>query len=375
MADETNSYSSATSTPPRRSRWPWVMTGLFAAFSGGLIANPWFEREVRSRLPEALQEKTPASVQAGASADVAALAQRLAAVEARPAAEIPGDLSGRIAALEASRAVAGVSGPAALADTSAIDSRVAVIEGRIATTEAAAQSAAQAANAAQATFMTLDSRLNAATAKLDRDGTALRAMASAMALRGVVDRGAPMGTLDDSLALLVGGQSPDMLTLRRVERGGPTLASLRSSFRSVRPALLQTAEAASGNWTDRALVQVKALLDVRPADGSARNPTNQTPDAMIPLVDERLARGDVAGAIAAMRLLPASAQNRAGGWLTQASLYVQTRAALARLETQAITAATQIAAAPALPTVPVAPAPVVPPPASMGGGNVPAPVQ
>jgi hypothetical protein len=375
MVDETNSYASTSSRSARRLRWPWVMTGLFAAFSGGLIANPWFEREVRSRLPDALQEKTPASVQAGASADIAALSQRLAAVEARPAAEIPGDLSGRIAALEASRAVAGAAGPAALVDTSALDNRVAVLEGRIATAEATAQEAAQAANAVQAAFMTLDGRLNAATAKLDRDGTALRAMASAMALRGVVERGAPMGLLDDSLALLVGDQSPDMLALRKVERGGPTLASLRNGFRAVRPALLQTAEAASGNWADRALVQVKALLDVRPADGAARNPTNQTADAMIPLVDERLARGDVAGAIAAMRLLPASAQKRASSWLTQASLYVQTRAALARLETQAITAATQIAAAPALQTVPVTPAPVVPPPASLGGGAAPAPVQ
>jgi hypothetical protein len=351
------------------------MTGLFAAFSGGLIANPWFEREVRSRLPDALQEKTPASIQAGASADIAALSQRLAAVEARPAAEIPADLSGRIAALEASRAVAGAAGPAAVADSAALDSRVAIIEGRIATAEATAQGAAQSANAVQATVMTLDGRLNAATAKLDRDGTALRAMAAAMALRGVVERGAPMGILDDSLALLVGSQSPDMLALRKVERGGPTLASLRNSFQAARPTLLQAAEAASGDWTDRALVQVKALLDVRPANGATRNPTNMSADSMVPLVDERLARGDVAGAIAAVRLLPAAAQNRTRTWLAQANLYVQSRAALARLETQAITAATQISAAPALPTVPVTPAPVVPPPANLGGGAAPAPIQ
>ncbi len=365
MSDE-NSYSSAP--VQKRSKWPWVLTGLFAAFSGGLIANPWFEREVRSRLPDALQEKTPASVQAGGSAAVAALEQRLAAVESRPAAEIPADLSGRIAALEASRSVAGAGSTAAVQDTSALDSRVAVVEGRIASTEATAQGAAQAANAAQSNFMTLDTRIGMATAKMDRDGIALRAVASAMALRGVVERGAPMGALDDSLALLVGAQNKDMITLRRIERGGPTLASLRAGFDTVRTGLQQTTEAASGGWADRALVQVKALLDVRPADGKAVNPTNRTPDAMVPLIDERLARGDVNGAVAAVRLLPRAAQTRAASWLAQADTYTQTRQALARLETQAITAATQIAAAPApLPAMSVAPAPVVPPPAAMGG--------
>ncbi len=353
---------------PRRARWPWLLTGLFAAFSGGLIANPWFEREVRSRLPDALQEKTPASVQAGSSAEIAALAQRLASVEARPAAEIPGDLSGRIAALEASRSVAGAGNTAATLDTSALDSRVAVVEGRIATTEATAQGAAQAANAAQANFMALDTRIGMATAKMDRDGIALRAVASAMALRGVVERGQPLGALDDSLALLVGGQNTDMISLRRVERGGPTLTSLRAGFRDVRAGLVQSAEAASGGWTDRALMQVKSLLAVRPENGRAINPTNQTPDAMVPLIDERLARGDVAGAAAAVRLLPKTTQTRAASWLGQADLYSQTRAALARLEAQAITAATQIAAAPApLPAAPVLPAPVIAPPARAGG--------
>lgn len=372
MSDE-NSYSSAT--PARRSKWPWLLTGLFAAFSGGMVASPWFEREVRTRLPEALQEKTPASVQAGGSASTAALEQRLAAVEARPAAEIPADLSGRIAALEAARSVTNAVAGAAPLDTSALDSRVAVVEGRIATTEATAQGAAQAANAAQANFMALDTRIGMATAKMERDGVALRAMASAMALRSVVERGAPMGALDDSLALLVGAQNKDMLTLRRVERGGPSLASLRTGFRALRPSLVQSAETASGGWADRALVQVKALLAVQPADGKAVNPTNQTPDAMVPLVDERLARGDVAGAAAAVRLLPKAVQGRASTWLEQASVYTETRQALARLETQAITAATQIAAAPApLPTLQLAPAPVVAPPAAAGGG-MPAPAR
>jgi hypothetical protein len=365
MSDVQDSYATA---PRKRSKAPWVLTGLLAAFSGGLIANPWFEREVRTRLPDALQSKTPASVSADQSAGVAALEQRLAAVEQRPAAEIPADLSGRIAALEASRSVDGAATGAAGMDTTALDQRLAVVEGRLATSEAAAQGAAQAANAAQSNYMVLDNKVAMTAAKFERDGVALRAMASAMALRGVVDQGRPLGALDDSLALLVGAQSPDLVTLRRVERGGPTLASLRAAFRQVRPGLAAQAEAASGDWTDRALVQVKSLLAVRPVDGKAVNPTNQTPDAMVPLVDERLRAGDIAGAAAALRLLPNSARDKAAAWLVQADTYSQVRAALARLELQALNTATQLAAAPApLPVAPVAPAPVVAPPAALGG--------
>jgi hypothetical protein len=366
MSDEQTGY--VTAAPRKSSKVPWVLTGLLAAFSGGMIANPWFETEVRSRLPDALQSKTPASVSAGQSAGVAALEERLAAVEQRPAAEIPADVSGRIAALEASRSVDGAMTGAAPVDTAALDQRLAVAEGRLATSEAAAQGAAQAANAAQSNFMVLDSKLAITSAKLERDGVALRAMASAMALRGLVDQGRPLGALDDALALLVGAQNKDMLTLRRVERGGPTLASLRRSFAQLRPGLAAQAEAAGGNWSDRALVQVKSLLSIRPADGKAVNPTNQTPDAMVPLVDDRLRSGDIAGAAAAIRLLPKPAQDKASPWLAQADAYVQVRAALARLELQTITTATQLAAAPApLPVVAVAPAPVVAPPPSLGG--------
>jgi hypothetical protein len=368
MSDESASFN----TPRKPSRFPWVLSGLLAAFSGGLIANPWFENQVRSRLPDALQARVPVSVQAGQSASVAALEQRLAAVEQRPAAEIPAELSGRIAALEASRSVAGATEGAATSDTTAMDQRLAVVEGRLGTSEAAAQSAVQNANAAQSSLMVLDNRLAMTSAKFERDGVALRAVASAMALRGVVEQGRPLGALEDSLALLVGGQNKDMITLRRVERGGPTLASLRGEFAKLRPALLTQAEAASGDWTDRAIVQVKSLLSVRPVGDKAINPTdrptNRSPDAMVPLIDERLARGDIAGAAAALRLLPKPAQTRAAVWLGQADAFVQVRTALARLEAQAIISATQIAAAPApLPAMMVPPSPVVAPPPALGG--------
>src|SRR3546814_7671638 len=38
-------------TRPRRSVLPWILTFASLTFALGLLANPWFEREIRSRLP------------------------------------------------------------------------------------------------------------------------------------------------------------------------------------------------------------------------------------------------------------------------------------------------------------------------------------
>jgi hypothetical protein len=364
--------TSTTSAPVKKpSRFGWWLSTALLAFSGGMIANPWFESQVRSRLPESLRG-APGGATGGASAtmaaQVAALENRVTAVEARPGAALPGDVAARISALEAT-GVTGTAGAAATsADIAPLDQRLASVEGRIATAEAAAQAATQAAQTVQTGIVGLDSRVAAAQAKADRDGVTLRAMAAAMALRATVEQGRPLGGLDDTVALLVGSSTPDMITLRRIERGGPTLNGLRQSFRAVRPALTAETEQASGDVLDKALGQLRALVAVKSAN-TAANPTNRTPDAMLPLVDERLARGDIAGTAAAIRLLPAAARNRANAWLAQADAYVATRAALARLEAQTVEAATRIAAAPPpLGVVSVAPAPVVSPPTIVGGG-------
>jgi hypothetical protein len=363
---------SSLSTPKKPSRFGWWLSAVLIAFSGGMIANPWFETQVRSRLPASLRGTTalaPEGSNAKLSAQIATLENRMSAVEERPGATLPGDVAARIAAIEANN-VAGTAGAAATsADIAPLDQRLATVEGRIAGAEAAAQGAATSAQNLQASMVGLDGRVAAAQAKSDRDGLTLRALAASLALRPTIEQGRPLGQLDDTVALLVGANAPDMITLRRIERGGPTLSGLRQSFRALRPALGADTEQASGDVIDKALIQLKALVAVKPENG-AGNPTNRTPDAMLPLIDERLARGDIVGTIAAIRLLPASARNRANNWLTQADAYVVTRAALGRLEAQTVEAATRIATAPPpLGVVSVPAAPVVAPPSVMGGGQ------
>src|SRR3546814_2245139 len=53
-------------TRPRRSVLPWILTFASLTFALGLLANPWFEREIRSRLPFGGGNQVADAPQAGA---------------------------------------------------------------------------------------------------------------------------------------------------------------------------------------------------------------------------------------------------------------------------------------------------------------------
>src|SRR3546814_8210007 len=53
-------------TRPRRSVLPWILTFASLTFALGLHAKPWFEREVRSRLPFGGGNQVADAPQAGA---------------------------------------------------------------------------------------------------------------------------------------------------------------------------------------------------------------------------------------------------------------------------------------------------------------------
>lgn len=87
--------SPAATPPPRSSRLAWALVAALAAFILGLLASPWFEAQVRSRLP------------GQAPAPDAGLAARVTALEARASriGPAPADLADRLARLEARVAV------------------------------------------------------------------------------------------------------------------------------------------------------------------------------------------------------------------------------------------------------------------------------
>ncbi|MGB3722030.1 MAG: hypothetical protein WA979_04340, partial [Pacificimonas sp.] len=70
------------------SLFPWVLVVALLSFSAGMIMNPWFEREVRTRLPGVAQEADLGAVSARLEQQQSNLTQldtRVAALEQRPA--------------------------------------------------------------------------------------------------------------------------------------------------------------------------------------------------------------------------------------------------------------------------------------------------
>lgn len=78
-----------------RSVTPWIAVAVLLAFALGMIANPWFERSVRSRLPGFAPTVAPTV------GDIAALQARIAVLEARPSA--PASVAGNGAAVPSER--------------------------------------------------------------------------------------------------------------------------------------------------------------------------------------------------------------------------------------------------------------------------------
>ncbi|MGB7406815.1 MAG: hypothetical protein WA906_14100, partial [Pacificimonas sp.] len=85
---ETNRTVREEPSPRLTPVFPWLIAVAAIFFAVGLIANPWFEREVRTRLPWVAQEADLGSISARLDrqdAEIEAVRTRVAALEQRPA--------------------------------------------------------------------------------------------------------------------------------------------------------------------------------------------------------------------------------------------------------------------------------------------------
>ncbi|MDO9488160.1 MAG: hypothetical protein Q7J32_07270, partial [Sphingomonadaceae bacterium] len=153
--------------PRRRPILAWLIAAVAVAFAIGLLANPWFERNVRSRLPG--MRSTASDV--AASQTIAALQARIDSLEARtgaPSERAPGDPA-------ASAEIAGVAQAQASTETdlAELQAQVAELRGR---TESTAAAAAEGAERAQtALLVSALRRAVEAGRRLDAYEPALRA--------------------------------------------------------------------------------------------------------------------------------------------------------------------------------------------------------
>lgn len=344
------------SDQPRRgaSGWPWAVTGIALAFAAGLLANPWFEAKVRSHLPEPLRSfgaAEGAAVSGASGEPVTDLAARVAALEARPggSADLQ-PLYERIARLEAGQGMAGQgvaapaigAGPQAPAVDTGLSERLAALEGRVNTLDQSVVNANAQAQTLQNAHAQLDSRLTQLTTEtttqlqaLQGQGTQARTLLLVAAMRRALDSGQPITGPINQLSQTLGANTAEVAALQVVANGAPTIAQLRQRLAQQKQALLVKAPASDAPWYERVGESLRSLVQVRRTGEPAAAVSGDVASQMNAM-DQRLARGDLSGALAASQSLPQNALTALRPLLADMEALANAREALTRLETAAL---------------------------------------
>jgi hypothetical protein len=303
-----------------RSVLPWVVAAALFVFAAGMIANPWFESTVRSQLPFA--QRVAGSDE---PAEVKALNERLALLEARTASVAAPAPSERLARTEAQ------------IETST--DQIARDAGRIdkLTADLAALSATVNAEREQS---------QAATAQAVAAADRAQGMLTLVLVRRAVDAGRPFGALDAVLRHSFEARYPQAVQQVSALGAAPvSLGSLRRDFDALRPAIgARPVAGTRQGWWD--------TLTTTMMDAVSRPAADAPPEAAA----TALARGDVQAAANHLRRLPAPRPPALSVWLAAADRLQAGNAALATLETAVVLVPAPAAAA--APVVPAAAAPV-----------------
>ncbi|GGE10454.1 hypothetical protein GCM10011529_16060 [Polymorphobacter glacialis] len=285
---------------PGRSILPWVIASLLFVFLAGLIANPWFERSVRSRLPFA----GVAVVEPAAEAEVAALEQRLRQLEARTG---PADAPVPVERLARTEAQIETGADQLAREAERIDGLTGDVAGLAARLDADRE------------------RAEVATATANAAASRAQAMLVLVIARRTVDAGRPFGTLDPALRRSFEDRYPDAVKAITALGAAPvSLAILRSDFNAMRPAIGAAPIAPPRQtWWDALTGTISSAVS-RPADSAVA----AAPDAAA----AALARGDIAGAAAQLRRLPSPRPAALSNWLAAYDRLQAGSQALAMLE-------------------------------------------
>lgn len=323
----------ARETPRPRSAVPWVLVAGLVLFAAGLLLSPWFETNVRTRLPGALQRPDVESLAVRVEREagtITALEARVAALETRPASAPLGDAAATPRALNDPVPLALGGGPSA--------ERLARLEARI---EALDRGQAQASTRLD----NVSAELAGINVKIEQvGGNAARsieaAAASAEKARGVLlvtaarraaEQGQSLAVLAPALRRHFAAADADAVErLLTASPGAPTLAVLRRRFAQIRPQLAESAEPEQADtlWT-QFKAGVASLVQVREKGAAAAQTANE---ARLADMATRLSQGDVAGALLAMQRLPARTQQLARQWRISAEAYANSYGALQQLE-------------------------------------------
>lgn len=300
---------------------PWVLAAVLLTFALGLIANPWFERAVRSRLPFA--EDVQRESNAG---KIAALDAKLAAIETRAgtaaAAPMPDE---RLARTEAR---VDVTGDQIARDAQRIDQL---------TRDIAALSARVEANNARIAAI-------ADTSKAAADRA--QAVLAVQLVRRAIDTGRPIGPLDAALRQSFEARYPAAVQAVSALGASPvTLASLRRDLDAMR---VRPAAAGGPNqgksWFDAFADSVSGVF-------SSASATPRLAVSPLDAATAALARGDLAGATAQLRRVGDPTRPAVTSWINAAERLRIGTESLATLETATALLPPASAVTPAMPPV------------------------
>jgi outer membrane murein-binding lipoprotein Lpp len=170
----------------------------------------------------------------------------------------------------------------------------------------------------------IDERAQAATGEASR----AEGLLVAFAARRSIDRGVPLGYLEGILRDRFGGVEPQAVAMVISGSRTPvTIDQLRDQLDALSPKL--TGASADEGWWDGFRRELGGLIVIRKADLPSAAPVDRLARAR-----DNLAAGQVDAALAEVARLPA--RTAAQGWIVAARRYVQTRAALDRIETAAL---------------------------------------
>ncbi|ATE63789.1 COG4223 family protein [Rhizorhabdus dicambivorans] len=170
----------------------------------------------------------------------------------------------------------------------------------------------------------IDERTAAATTEAHRAERLLVAFAA----RRAIDRGAPLGYLEGALRERFGRLEPQAVAVViSAGRQPVTIAQLRDKLEVLRPKLAVAAE--NESWWAGVRRELAGLIVVRRADTPSTAPVDRLSRA-----EDALAAGHVDGALVEVARLPG--RKAAEGWIADARRYVQSRAALDRIESAAL---------------------------------------
>lgn len=274
-----------------------------------------------------------------------------------------GDLSARVATLEASVAKNGRREVATLKDRVAkLETRQKSIETTLAAGSAGANPAASPSTPAVAPapelrkeIADLTARIAAAEAKTDTlagfdarlaklEGSDLldlarrASLATAVAnLMRAAQGSSPFKTEYDVVAAMMPGDKRLAEIAPLAETGLPTIGTMIGTFGNIADAARDAEEAAKGKtWWDRLTAHFTSLVSVR----SVGETQGASTDARLARGEVRLKAGDLAAAVKELAPIGGAARNTLAPWLAQAKARVALEAALADVNGRAIAALT-----------------------------------